>query len=50
MNAKALICWVIVGIPLAWGLYASVQKSKPLFSGAIMGAAKPAAPPVAPPK
>ena len=45
MNAKALICWIIVGIPLAWGLYTSVQKSKPLFSGALIAPAKPAEPP-----
>ena len=49
MNVKALICWILVGIPLAWGLYMSVEKAKPLFTGALMGNAKPAAAP-APPK
>lgn len=24
--------WVVVSIPLAWGFYQSVMKSKPLFS------------------
>ncbi len=33
MNAKALICWILVSIPLGWGLYQSIQKSKPLFAG-----------------
>ncbi|HMC57994.1 MAG TPA: hypothetical protein VKJ01_02265 [Candidatus Solibacter sp.] len=44
MNAKALICWILVGIPLAWGLYTSVEKAKPLFGGALMGTTKPADP------
>ena len=28
------VAWVIVSLPLGWGLYQSVMKSKPLFSGA----------------
>jgi hypothetical protein len=34
-----LCAWAIVAIPLSWGLYQSVMKSRPLF----MGAAAPAA-------
>jgi hypothetical protein len=37
---KAILIWVIVAIPLAWGVTKSVQKSLPLFRG---DAAKPAA-------
>ncbi len=29
-----VICaWVVVAIPLGWGLYQSVVKSRPLFTG-----------------
>jgi hypothetical protein len=42
MNAKALVCWIIVGIPLGWGLYTSIQKSKPLFNAPLTAPAKPA--------
>ncbi len=42
MNIKALVCWIIVGIPLSWALYTSVQKAKPLFSSSISAPAKPA--------
>jgi hypothetical protein len=28
---KISISWVIVGIPLVWGVYNSIQKSLPLF-------------------
>ena len=27
------IAWVVVGIPLAWGVFKSVEKSLPLFCG-----------------
>ena len=33
--------WVFVAIPLSWGLYQSVIKSKPLFSGASVPAQTP---------
>ena len=42
MNIKALVCWIVVGIPLAWGLYTSILKSKPLFTQAVTASAKPA--------
>ncbi len=42
LNFKVLACWLIVALPLGWGLYQSVQKAKPLFSG---GMARPAAGP-----
>lgn len=42
MNLKVLACWLIVSIPLGWGLYQSVQKAKPLFAGSISALAKPA--------
>jgi hypothetical protein len=29
---KLLLIWIIVGIPLAWGVMQSVKKSMPLFS------------------
>ena len=29
------IAWLVVGIPLAWGVVKSVQKSLPLFRGEI---------------
>ena len=40
--------WIIVAIPLGWGLYQSIIKSKPLFSGVT--ATAPAAPAAAPAK
>jgi hypothetical protein len=27
------LSWVIVGLPLAWGVYQTVLKSLPLFAG-----------------
>ena len=30
--------WVIVALPLGWGLYASIVKSKPLFGGGVTAA------------
>jgi hypothetical protein len=35
---KLLLAWLLVAIPLGWGVTKSVQKSLPLFRGA----AKPA--------
>lgn len=29
---KIFIIWIIVGIPLSWGVYQSLLKSIPLFS------------------
>jgi hypothetical protein len=31
--ALVLCAWVVVAIPLGWGLYQSVVKCRPLFSG-----------------
>ena len=31
--ALVLCAWVVVAIPLGWGLYQSVVKSMPLFTG-----------------
>jgi hypothetical protein len=30
--AIVLVAWTVVAIPLGWGLYQSVMKSRPLFS------------------
>ncbi len=30
-NGLAVVYWLIVGIPLAWGVYQTAQKSVPLF-------------------
>ena len=40
--------WVIVALPLGWGLYQSIMKSKPLFNGPAPAAQ--VAPAVVPPK
>ena len=37
------LAWVLVSLPLSWGLYQSILKSKPLFSRASV-AATPAQP------
>jgi hypothetical protein len=38
-----VICaWIVVAIPLGWGLYQSVVKSRPLFTGDTAPAAAPA--------
>lgn len=44
MDIKIFIYWVLVGLPLSWGLYKSVERSLPLFTG------KPNTPTVAPAK
>jgi hypothetical protein len=28
-----ILVWMVVSLPLAWGVYQSVQRSIPLFSG-----------------
>ncbi len=40
MNPKVLFFWVLVSLPLGWGLYQSVQKAMPLFQG-VNAPAKP---------
>ena len=39
--ALVLCAWVVVAIPLGWGLYQSVVKSRPLFTGAAAPGAAP---------
>jgi hypothetical protein len=41
MNLKALVCWIVVGIPLGWGLYTSIVKTQPLFTQTVKAPAKP---------
>ncbi|MFM7215041.1 MAG: hypothetical protein ACKO3H_09215 [Verrucomicrobiota bacterium] len=31
---KLVIAWLLVGVPLAWGVIQSIEKSLPLFRGA----------------
>lgn len=33
MKLKLIIVWLIVAIPLGWGVAESLKKSRPLFSG-----------------
>ncbi len=33
MKLKLIIVWLIVAIPLGWGVAKSLKKSRPLFSG-----------------
>ncbi len=37
------LAWIVVALPLSWGLYQSILKSKPLFMGPAP-AASPAPP------
>jgi hypothetical protein len=30
--AIVVLAWVVVAVPLGWGLYQSIMKSRPLFS------------------
>lgn len=53
MNPKAFFYWLVVALPLSWGLYKAVEKSVPLFSAAapvpaLVVTPTPAAPVVAP--
>ena len=41
---RVLLAWVVISIPLGWGLYQSVIKSKPLFAGPPPAAAAPKTP------
>ena len=34
--AVVLLAWVVVAIPLGWGLYQSIMKSRPLFAAAAV--------------
>lgn len=40
---KLTVAWLMIGVPLAWGVFHSVKKSMPLFDGTT--AAKPSATP-----
>ncbi len=39
---KLTLAWLLVGIPLAWGVFHSVKKSLPLFGRAATPAVTPA--------
>lgn len=41
---KLIVAWLLVGIPLAWGVFHSVKRSLPLFRGSPQVA--PAAAPI----
>lgn len=30
---KLTVAWLMIGVPLAWGVFHSVKKSMPLFDG-----------------
>jgi hypothetical protein len=32
MKVKVMICWLLVALPLGWGVTQSVKKALPLFS------------------
>lgn len=36
MKPKLIIVWLIVAIPLGWGVAQSLKKSRPLFSGTVV--------------
>ena len=38
---KALLTWLLIALPLGWGITKSVQKSLPLFTAAPSAPAKP---------
>ena len=38
MNIKALACWILVSLPLGWGLYKSIERATPLFQGKLAAA------------
>ena len=34
-NLRIFIAWIWVAVPLGWGVYQSVNKSLPLYGGAV---------------
>lgn len=36
MKLKLIIVWLMVAIPLGWGVAKSLRKSRPLFSGTVV--------------
>lgn len=38
---KLIAAWLVVGVPLAWGLFHSVQKALPLLQGGAPAASIP---------
>lgn len=42
------LAFLVVGVPLGWGLYRSVKNSLPLFTAVRAPAAAPAVPPIPP--
>lgn len=47
---SVVLAFLVVAIPLGWGLYRSIKNSKPLFTSGPAPAPAPAAVPAAPPK
>ncbi|NBR85888.1 MAG: oxalate:formate antiporter [Proteobacteria bacterium] len=39
-----VIAWIWIAVPLGWGVHQSVQKSMPLFQGAVAVSAVPRQP------
>jgi hypothetical protein len=37
-HLKLIILWLLVALPLGWGVAKSMQKSRPLFAGTTMPA------------
>lgn len=44
MKPIVIVYWIVVSIPLGWGLYKSIERSIPLFKGGPPAAAAPAKP------
>jgi hypothetical protein len=47
---KLILSWLLVALPLAWGITKSVQKAMPLFTDAPVAGPPPAAAPAPPAK
>jgi hypothetical protein len=39
---RLVVAWIVVGVPLGWGVFKSIEKSLPLFDGKARPAALPA--------
>jgi hypothetical protein len=44
------LAFLVIALPLGWGLYRSIKNSMPLFTGGTAGATATPAPPAAPSK
>lgn len=47
-RASIFFAFLVVAVPLAWGLYRSIRNSMPLFTGGAPAAIAPATPAPAP--